>query len=61
MFTASSTDANLPLSVGIPALCLGITRGGMAHTVQEYIDIAPIPSGCKQLFLTILQSLQAQK
>jgi acetylornithine deacetylase/succinyl-diaminopimelate desuccinylase-like protein len=61
LFTASSTDANLPLSVGIPALCLGITRGGMAHTVQEYIDIAPIPSGCKQLFLTILHSLQAQK
>jgi acetylornithine deacetylase/succinyl-diaminopimelate desuccinylase-like protein len=59
MFTASSTDANLPLSVGIPALCLGITRGGLAHTVQEYIDVAPIPSGLKQLFLTILQSLQA--
>jgi acetylornithine deacetylase/succinyl-diaminopimelate desuccinylase-like protein len=61
MFTASSTDANLPLSIGIPALCLGITRGGLAHTVQEYIDIAPIPSGLKQLFLTVLQSLQARE
>lgn len=57
IFSASSTDANLPLSQGIPALCLGITRGGLAHTVQEYIDIAPILVGVKQLYLTILHSL----
>jgi tripeptide aminopeptidase len=56
-FGAASTDANLPLSRGIPALCLGITRGGLAHTVQEYIDIAPIPGGMKQLFLTVLHTL----
>jgi acetylornithine deacetylase/succinyl-diaminopimelate desuccinylase-like protein len=61
VLTASSTDANLPLSIGIPALCLGITRGSLAHTVEEYIDIAPIPSGLKQLFLTILSTLQAQQ
>jgi acetylornithine deacetylase/succinyl-diaminopimelate desuccinylase-like protein len=61
MFTASSTDANLPLSLGIPALCLGITRGGLAHTVREYIDIAPISDGLKQLFLTVLYTLQAQR
>jgi acetylornithine deacetylase/succinyl-diaminopimelate desuccinylase-like protein len=60
-FTASSTDANLPLSLGIPALCLGITRGGLAHTVKEYIDIAPIPSGLKQLLLTILYTLQVER
>ena len=36
MFSAASTDANLPLSLGIPAVCLGITRGALAHTVQEY-------------------------
>lgn len=60
VFTASSTDANLPLSLGIPALCLGITRGGLAHTVKEYIDIAPIAGGLKQLFLTILYTLQPQ-
>jgi tripeptide aminopeptidase len=53
-FNAASTDANWPLSQQIPAVCLGITRGGLAHTVQEYIDVAPIPDGLKQLFLTIL-------
>jgi tripeptide aminopeptidase len=56
-FNAASTDANLPLSQGIPALCLGITRGGLAHTVKEYIDIAPISGGLKQLFLTVLHTL----
>lgn len=57
VFNASSTDANLPLSQGIPAICLGITRGGLAHTVKEYIDVAPILMGMRQLYLTILYSL----
>lgn len=56
--TASSTDANWPLSLGIPAVCLGITRGGLAHTVNEYIDTAPVLAGIQQLFLTILRTLQ---
>jgi acetylornithine deacetylase/succinyl-diaminopimelate desuccinylase-like protein len=59
VFSAASTDANLPLSLGIPAVCLGITRGALAHTVQEYIDTAPVGGGLKQLLLTILYSLEA--
>ena len=35
VFSAASTDANLPLSLGIPAVCLGITRGALAHTVRS--------------------------
>jgi acetylornithine deacetylase/succinyl-diaminopimelate desuccinylase-like protein len=58
VFSAASTDANLPLSLGIPAVCLGITRGALAHTVQEYIDTTPVGGGLKQLLLTILHSLQ---
>jgi acetylornithine deacetylase/succinyl-diaminopimelate desuccinylase-like protein len=58
VFSAASTDANLPLSLGIPAVCLGITRGALAHTVQEYIDTIPVGGGLKQLLLTILHSLQ---
>ncbi|MBR5135254.1 MAG: M20/M25/M40 family metallo-hydrolase [Clostridia bacterium] len=34
----TSTDANIPLSMGIPAVCLGFVRGGGAHTTDEYID-----------------------
>jgi acetylornithine deacetylase/succinyl-diaminopimelate desuccinylase-like protein len=47
---AGSTDANLPLSKGYPALVLGVTTGGGAHTPNEYIDIAPIEKGMEQIF-----------
>ena len=45
----SSTDANIPLGRGYPALCLGISTGGGAHTLQEYIDTAPVAQGMAQL------------
>jgi len=37
-----STDANIPLSMGLPAICLGLTTGGGAHTLGEYINISPL-------------------
>ena len=43
--TTGSTDANIPLSQNIPAVVLGITTGGGAHTVNEYIDTQPIEKG----------------
>jgi tripeptide aminopeptidase len=52
---ASSTDANVPISRGIPSVCIGLTTGGHAHRVDEYIDIPPIVRGLAQLTaLTIL-------
>lgn len=42
---ASSTDANIPLSLGIPAVSLGIKRGGDAHTLNEYLEIESIIPG----------------
>ncbi len=51
---ASSTDANVPISLGIPAVCLGITRGGGAHSVEEFIEIAPVAAGLRQLVLVVL-------
>lgn len=47
--TVGSTDANIPLSLGCPALVLGITRGGGAHTTGEYIETAPVAEGMTQL------------
>lgn len=44
-----STDANIPLSQGIPAICIGLTTGGGAHTVNEYINTAPVAQGLAQL------------
>lgn len=46
---SGSTDANVPLSKGYPALVLGITTGGSAHTIHEYINIKPIAIGMEQL------------
>lgn len=51
---ASSTDANVPIGLGIPAVCLGITRGAGAHRVEEFIELAPIATGLRQLVLTLL-------
>lgn len=47
--TIGSTDANIPLSLGYPALVLGITRGGGAHTVGEYLETGPVADGMEQL------------
>jgi len=47
--TTGSTDANIPLSMGYPALVLGITTGGSAHTKDEFINIAPVEKGMEQL------------
>jgi di/tripeptidase len=47
--TSGSTDANVPLSRGIPALVLGVTKGGGAHTMQEYILTEPVRQGLEQL------------
>jgi len=48
-----STDANVPLSMGLPAICIGLTRGGGAHSLEEYIEIPPIPRGYQSLLKTI--------
>ncbi len=45
VLTAGSTDANIPLSRGIPAVVMGITTGGGAHTTQEYINTEPVGKG----------------
>lgn len=45
----ASTDANVPLSQGYPAICIGLTKGGHAHTIREHIEINTIPNGYKVL------------
>lgn len=38
---ASSTDANIPISLGIPAVTIGSGgSGGRAHSLDEFIDVA---------------------
>ena len=46
-WSRASTDCNIPLSIGIPAVCCGLCRGGGAHTLLEWIDIASVPAGAR--------------
>ena len=51
----SSTDANIPLSLGIEAISIGAGgSGGGAHSLQEWYDSAGREMGLKRALLTIL-------
>jgi tripeptide aminopeptidase len=55
-----STDANIPLSLGYPALCLGLTTGSGAHTLREYVHVPPLHLGLQQL-ISVLEGIDAAK
>jgi di/tripeptidase len=52
-----STDANYPLSLGFPAICLCLTKGGNVHTPEEFIYLDPIKNG----FIQIIEIIQNAK
>ena len=47
--STGSTDANLPLSLGLPAVTICLTTGGRAHSAQEFINIPPLEKGLEQV------------
>lgn len=53
-YLASSTDANIPLSRGYQAVCLGLTNSGNSHRPDEFIDTTNLPAGLGQLLLVAL-------
>jgi tripeptide aminopeptidase len=54
---AGSTDANIPLSLGIPAASMGVSMGGKTHTLQEYLDPKSLAVGADAL-IRMLVSVQ---
>lgn len=53
-----STDANLPLALGVPALSMGAGGdGGQAHTLQEWYSPVDREIGLKRILLLILAAL----
>jgi acetylornithine deacetylase/succinyl-diaminopimelate desuccinylase-like protein len=54
-----STDANIPLSQGIPAVCIGLTKGGGAHTNDEYIQTEHLTTGLGQLVDLVTRVFQS--
>ena len=52
----SSTDANIPLSLGIDAIAIGAGgNGGGAHSLQEWYEPAGREIGLKRVLLTLLE------
>jgi tripeptide aminopeptidase len=54
-----STDANVPLSRGFPAVCIGLSTGHGAHTVKEFINTEPLTTGISQL-VTLTEGILAE-
>jgi acetylornithine deacetylase/succinyl-diaminopimelate desuccinylase-like protein len=52
--TSGSTDCNVPLSMGIPAICPGCVLGAGAHTREEYVEIDSLLPGLKVAFELVL-------
>lgn len=53
-----STDASLPLSLGLPAICVGLTRGGDAHTQSEFVEVKPLAQGYEALLHLVETSFE---
>ena len=53
--SASSTDANAAMAVGLPAIAFGVYRGGDAHRLSEWLKPASLPVG-----LAVLEQLFAR-
>lgn len=42
---SASTDCNIPLSLGIPAICVGVYRGSGSHTREEWVEKESLRQG----------------
>lgn len=47
VFLSGSTDCNIPLSVGIPSVCLGLCVATGAHTRTETLYLSSLSQGCR--------------
>jgi di/tripeptidase len=50
----ASTEANIPLSMGIPAVVLSVTNGENEHRLDEFIETGPLPTGIKAVLLALV-------
>lgn len=58
-YQSGSTDANALLAVGLPTVTVGLTTGGNAHRLDEYIEVGPLADGLWQV--TLLATAAAQQ
>lgn len=48
--STASTDCNIPLSMGVPAICIGLCDGAKLHTEEEWIWKDSVIKGLRLLF-----------
>ena len=60
-FGRGSTDSNIPLSMGIPSICVGCYNGDKSHTREEWVEIDSLLPGLKFAFDLILHNLEEEK
>lgn len=51
-----STDANVPLSLGIPACCVGTVRGEGMHTRDEWVELDSLKDGLTTILAVMLEA-----
>lgn len=51
---AGSTDCNIPLSMGINSVCLGLINMSGAHTRSEYVELDSLPKGLEIAVNTVV-------
>ena len=54
-YHSSSTDCNIPFSLGIPAIAAGVYQGGGTHTREEWVDKKSMVPGFEIGIRTILE------
>ncbi len=56
VLSCASTDANVPMSLGIAAVDMGVFRNGGTHTREEWLDKSSVPDGLN-IFIRVIHSL----
>ena len=54
----SSTDCNIPMSIGVPGINIGVTMGCGAHTREERITKASVPVGLEVALRTGIKLME---
>ena len=54
-YSSGSTDCNIPLSLGIPAIAMGVYFGGGAHTREEWIEKSSLKPGLEIAIETAIE------
>lgn len=56
---SASTDCNIPLSMGIPAVCIGVYEGGGSHTREEWVNKTSLKCGLEIVIKTTERIMDA--